>query len=163
MKRILYAPASLLAAMLAMSCAHAEHQTSCAERPRRVLAREDAADVVKAATSSENAVESVDNQVADCVQLALRDVVGAGTVALARAQLTSRKSLADCGCKSALLGYWVVETVGDAPDLIELERVSGRVGLKSGEERLVSFVLSTDSAIAYSGPLALRIGCAPAD
>jgi hypothetical protein len=101
----------------------------------------------------------VRNDVSNCLQIEPQKIAVDGLVARLTAQGTFVSNTGECGCKSALLRYTVVEerTPGQP-----LEWVSALVSTRSadkGARRPFNFVLSSDASVPVTGKLTLAIRC----
>ncbi len=96
----------------------------------------------------------IENAVEDCLLVAATGEFVRNNVRLLDAELTPVKSTGYCGCKSAILSYYVPSASGEPAE-------SGRFSsLRAGP---VTFVLDRDLDVATPGPDALRIQCAAPD
>jgi hypothetical protein len=145
-------PARLIAVLLAGGLAARCSKTDDGTRAAPSAASPEAPDI------------AIVNDVGKCVEIAATDRRRVGNLILLDARLTAQAPLGDCGCKSALASYTVVERVdvaGGKP--LDYERVFGRLRVSPRGRRDFTFVLNGDGDVPLRGTPSLRLGCAPPD
>lgn len=100
----------------------------------------------------------VENRLAECVRVqpGLRSVEH--NVVLQQFDLTVVRPIGDCGCKSALVAYQASIVYEDGARGASQSGVFG--AMRSGPRTLP---LASDAALLGERPVALGLGCAPAD
>jgi hypothetical protein len=97
---------------------------------------------------------SIRNDLKSCVDLQPGQTEQVGNLVVLNAKITVNKSIADCGCKSALVSYRSYTKQEWGNSLLQ----SGVFGLLESSE--TKFVLASEKKLLSSGPTVLEISCA---
>jgi hypothetical protein len=98
------------------------------------------------------------NRVSSCLAFKPIAIAKSDTMVVTlSAEAVSHKSTGECGCRSALLRYRVV----DGPDQVEsVSAVISTLVYQSGTQKDVTFVLSGDGSMGYRNPVTVTVDCA---
>ncbi|NJD08535.1 MAG: DUF2195 family protein [Methylococcaceae bacterium] len=96
---------------------------------------------------------SIRNDLKGCVDLQPGQTEQVGNLVVLNAKITINKSIADCGCKSALVTYRSYTKQEWGNRLLQ----SGVFGLRESTE--TKFVLASEKKLLSSGPTILEISC----
>lgn len=97
---------------------------------------------------------SIRNDLKICVDLQLGQTEQVGNLVVLNSKITVKKSIADCGCKSALASYRSYAKREWGNSFLQ----SGVFGLLESSE--TKFVLASEKKLLLSSPTILEISCA---
>jgi hypothetical protein len=96
------------------------------------------------------------NELSACVAIHIVDTSIHANMVLANTAFQLRKSIGECGCRSALVSYASVISVNTAQQVLQ----NGLISIsKSGNRTLV---LASEQALVAGKEMQLRFNCAPA-
>ena len=98
----------------------------------------------------------INNALSSCVSIHIKNTKVQDNMVLANTTFQLHQPIAECGCRSALVGYNSVTSVNTVVQVMQ----SGLIGVKrSGNQTLV---LASEQALIGDGELQLQLQCAPA-
>ncbi len=99
---------------------------------------------------------SISNALSACVAIHIRDTSLHASMLLADTIFQLRKSIGECGCRSALVSYDSVTRVNTAQQILQ----TGLIGLNNSGNK--TLVLASEQALVADKQIQLRFHCAPA-
>lgn len=98
----------------------------------------------------------INNALSSCVSIHITDTTVRDNIVLADTAFQLRKSIAECGCRSALVSYNSATSVNTVAQVLQ----GGLIAVKSSGNK--TLVLASEQALLGDSELQLQFQCAPA-